>query len=131
MKNAKAANHKLLIVDDDSPILFALKEYFSMDGYKVDCAEDLETAEKLLNKEIYSIVITDLRLNGLYGSEGLEIVKKAREISPETKIIMMTSYSSIDTEKEAFRLGAAVFLQKPVELSKLSEIASELLKVYA
>src|SRR5262249_13435373 len=131
METGQGSRYRILAVDDDAPILFALSEYFSMDGHTVDCAEDKKSAESLLHKNSYSIVITHLRLNGLFGNEGLEIAKTARRVSPETKIILMTSYGSKEIEKEAIESGVNTFLQKPFELSKLSEIVSELLKVYA
>jgi DNA-binding NtrC family response regulator len=129
METGQRPTYRILVVDDDAPILFALSEYFSMDGHTIDCAEDKKSAETLLNEKNYSIVITDLRLNGLFGNEGLEIAETARRVFPETKIILMTSYSSKEIEEEAVKAGVDIFLQKPIQLSKLSEILSKLLKV--
>lgn len=113
---------RLLIVDDEEPILFAMREYFDTCGYAVDCAREMEEAEAMLLNSHYDAVIADLRLSGSYGAEGLEIVGHVRECCPHTRIVLLTAYGSPDVELEARRRGVDAFLHKPMPLPAVAQI---------
>lgn len=117
----------MLVVDDEDYILRALEKYFETQNYKVDCARELEEAQALLTYIDYSIVIADLRLTGINGAEGLDIVRYIRERTSETRIILLTAYGSPEVEQEARRRGVDAFLYKPQPLKKLAEIIAGLL----
>jgi ActR/RegA family two-component response regulator len=117
----------MLVIDDEEPILFAAREYFESLGFEVDCATELEEAEALLSHVGYAIVIADLRLTGVYGSEGLAIVRHVRERCPQTRILILTAYGSSAVEEEARRLGVDGFLQKPKPLPDVAQIVFDLL----
>lgn len=117
---------RILVVDDEEPILFAISEYFEPLGYQVDCARELEEAEALLAHLRYALLIVDLRLTGIHSNEGLELVRFARERSPWTRIIVLTGYGSADMEAEALDRGVDAFLHKPRPLSELAAIVAEL-----
>lgn len=115
---------RILIVDDEEPILFAISEYFETLGYEVDCARELEEAEALLSHVHYRLLIADLRLSGIHSNEGLELIRFARERSPWTRIIVLTGYGSPDLEVDALARGVDAFLHKPQPLAGLAEIAA-------
>jgi DNA-binding NtrC family response regulator len=117
----------LLIVDDEESILFAMREYFMSQGYRVDCARGLDDTEAFLSSNPYSAIIADLRLGGSRGTEGLEIVDRVRAGCPATRVIILTAYGLPGTEREARRRGADVFLHKPIPLPELARIVLELL----
>jgi DNA-binding response OmpR family regulator len=117
---------RILVVDDEEPILFAIREYFAPLRYDVDCARELEEAEALLSHVRYALLIADLRLTGTHGNEGLELVRFARERSPWTRIVVLTSYGSAEIESEAVERGVDAFLQKPMPLADLAEVAAAL-----
>jgi DNA-binding response OmpR family regulator len=117
---------RLLVVDDEEPILSAIHEYFVPLGYDVDCARELEEAEALLAHIRYALVIADLRLTGVHGSEGLELIRFVRERSPWTRIIVLTGFGSTEIELEAIGRGVDAFLQKPQPLADLAAIAANL-----
>jgi len=119
--------HKLLIVDDEESILFAMREYFMSRGYRVDCASGLDETDALLGSNPYSAVIADLRLSGSRGTEGLEIVDRVRARYPATRVIILTAYGLPGTERDARRRGADVFLHKPIPLPELARIVLDLL----
>ncbi|GAC1396188.1 MAG: hypothetical protein NVSMB56_10750 [Pyrinomonadaceae bacterium] len=119
--------HRLLVVDDETPILFALKDYFTRFGYEVDGARELEEAKALLVNHPYSLVIADMRLTGIGGAEGLEMVGFVRERFPSTRIILLTAYGSTEIENEALKLGVDAFLHKPTPLSEVAQIVFGLL----
>src|SRR5512143_4317218 len=72
------ATSRLLVVDDEAAIRFALTEYFRESGWLVDAAAEREGAEALLACTEYAVVIADLRLTGIYGMEGLDIIQWSR-----------------------------------------------------
>lgn len=118
---------RILVVDDEPPILAAMGTYFRREGYQVDCAGEREEAEALLVTREYACVIVDLRLTAAHGADGLEVVSFARDRCPWSRIIVLTAHGSAATEVEARRLGADVFLHKPKPLPDLAQIVSGLL----
>jgi DNA-binding NtrC family response regulator len=117
---------RILVVDDEEDILLAIHEYFIPLKYEVDCARELEEAEALLAHVRYALLIADLRLSGIHSNEGLELIRFARERSPWTRIVVLTGYGSVEMETEAVGRGVDAFLQKPMPLADLAEIAAAL-----
>jgi DNA-binding NtrC family response regulator len=113
---------RILVIDDEDPILYVMKEYFTTHNYEVDCARELEEAEALLANISYAVVIADMRLTGIHGVEGLELVAYVRERCPQTRIVILTAYGSPEVEKEAIRRGVDAFLRKPIPLPQLAQI---------
>jgi DNA-binding response OmpR family regulator len=119
--------HRILLVDDAEPILFALKEYFTAYGYQVECARDLEEARALLTGRRCSVVIADVHLSGIHDTEGLEVVGYVRERCSATRIIILTADRSPEIEAEARKRGVDAFLHKPKPLPEVAQIVGELL----
>jgi len=117
---------RILVVDDEESILLAIREYFAPLRYEVDCARELEEAEALLSHIRYGLLIADMRLTGIHGNEGLELIRFVRERSPWTRIVVLTGYGSPEMESEALDRGVDAFLQKPVPLAELAEIVAAL-----
>jgi DNA-binding NtrC family response regulator len=110
-------NHKrLLIVDDESIFLRALRKMLQAPDVDVDTAETLADARVLLRRHAYNVVIADLRLAGTEGEEGLDIVRAVKENSPRTKVILMTAYGGNEVRLKASFLGADLYLEKPVSI---------------
>jgi DNA-binding response OmpR family regulator len=105
-----------------------MSEYFSMHGYKVDTASEMEEAEKLLEAAEYTVVIQDLRLSLTSNSDGLEMIRSIREHNPQTRIVVLTAYGSAEVEDEARRCGADAFLRKPKPLSQVAQIVQGLIE---
>ena len=117
---------RLLVVDDEESILFALKEYFTARGFEVDCAQDVAAAKDLLSRNRYAVVIADVRLGGIDEHQGLHLVRCLRRRWPRVRVIVITAYGSPAIEAEARRLEVGAFLEKPVRLSALREIVETL-----
>jgi DNA-binding response OmpR family regulator len=115
------AKPRILVIDDEEPILFALAEYLGTFGFEVDGAREAEEAEALLAHVRYGAVISDLRLSGVHGTEGLEVVGFVRERCPWARILILTAYGSTEIEAEAYRLGADAFLRKPLPLADVAQ----------
>jgi DNA-binding response OmpR family regulator len=119
---------RLLIVDDEESICFSMSEYFSLHGYKVDTARELEEAEKLIESIEYKVVIQDLRLGTTHSPDGLDIIKLIRAQNSQTRIIVLTAYGSTEVEDEAKRRGADAFLRKPKPLSQVAQVVQGLIE---
>jgi DNA-binding NtrC family response regulator len=118
----------VLVVDDEQPIRFAVERYFTAVGFRVDEAAGLEEAEALLTMNQYSIVIADLRLNGMNGKEGLELISFVRTHTPATRFVLLTAFGSTEIEREAYKRGADRFLSKPQPLAELHRIIYSVLE---
>ncbi len=119
---------RLLIVDDEESICFSMSEYFSLHGYKVDTAREMEEAEKLIGATDYKVVIQDLRLSTTRNPGGLDIIRMIRDQYPQTRIVVLTAYGSAEMEDEALRSGADAFLRKPKPLSQVAQVIQGLLE---
>ena len=119
---------KLLIVDDEEPILHAVKRYFARRGFTVDCARELEEAEALATCNEYDLAIVDLSLRDHCGTEGLEVLRYMHSRRPRTRTILLTAHGNPAIEFEAIRRGCDAFVHKPKPLAELARIAQALIR---
>jgi ActR/RegA family two-component response regulator len=113
---------RLLLVDDEEPILYAMEQYFQAIGCKVDCARGAVEAERLLAASDYSGAIVDLRLTASREAEGLGVVSAIRRHNPEARVILLTAYGSSEVEKEAVCRGAHSLFHKPASLPDIAGV---------
>lgn len=118
---------RLLLVDDQEPILFGMKEYFLTKGYEVEVAKSAEEAVRLLETVAFHVAIVDLKLGKSERLEGLDVLKLIRQKLPYARTIALTAYGSAETEAEVKALKVDLFLCKPKPLIELSEAVSYLL----
>jgi DNA-binding NtrC family response regulator len=106
-----------LVVDDEAPVRDMIKKGLSqMGGYNVEVAKNgLEAIEKI-EKDVFDLVLTDLKMPEM---DGLELLKTLKGIRPEVMVILLTAYGSIETAVEAMRLGANDYITKPIDLNEL------------
>src|SRR5208337_2087663 len=107
----------ILVVDDEQPIRTALRKILESEGFLVLEASDGLEGVEVFRKEFPSAVILDLKMPGL---DGVETMKRCREISHETPIIIFTGFGDISTGVEAIKLGAYDFLVKPLDIERLT-----------
>jgi DNA-binding response OmpR family regulator len=117
---------RILVVDDEPTIRFALSEYLSLRGYSVDSAAALVDARQMVADGDYATVITDLSLSGQGGIEGLKLAAFVRRKDRRTRIVILTAYGSAESETAARRLGVDAFLHKPVPLDEVARALSQL-----
>ena len=117
---------RILMVDDKVTLCFAVREYFKLYDYQVDCAHTVDDATTRLNDSHYPIMIADLDLGGIHDLDGFKVIKMAREQSPRTQIIVLTAYGSAEVESAARGLGVSAFLRKPCPLSEVVRIVFDL-----
>ena len=107
---------RILIVDDEENIRNLLEEVLSFEGYLPDQAENGRVAIEKLEKNIYDLVITDLIMPDV---DGLEVLKKTKELYPDTIVIMMTGQATMESAIKSLKFGASDFITKPFEISPL------------
>jgi len=117
---------KILIVDDEESILATLSRALKRNGVEIITATRIEEAEYAINNTLFDLLIADIRLTGVLGREGLELLQYVKDKSPETKVIIMTGYGSDEVEKEAYEKGAYFYFDKPLDLRILREKVSHL-----
>jgi DNA-binding NtrC family response regulator len=110
---------RILIVDDEQETLITFRLLLKRLGCDVDTADSLELAEDLLRRVSYTAVITDLRLTGILGEEGLEILRFVKEKNQDTQVILVTGYGSPEMMTKAYQLGASHYFEKPVHPVRL------------
>ena len=114
-----------MIVDDEEPIIFSVHDYFTENGWEVDCARELEEAQALATFKDYDVVITDLHLTGIDGGEGLELVRYLHGRG-RSKVIVFTAYGTAESEREALKRGADAFVQKTTPISEIAQLVGRL-----
>lgn len=117
---------KVLLVDDEVDMLHAFQKILRSDSVTIDTSETIENALFLLSHDDYDVVITDLRLNNTIREEGLEILRYAKELNPEIKVILITGYGSPDIMDKAYSYGTEFYFEKPVSGSTLKEALAAL-----
>lgn len=107
---------KILVIDDEKPTLSMFQMFLKVYGFTVYTAENGEQGLKIFQKENPSIVITDIKMPGM---DGLEVLKKIKEISPATEVIIITGHGDVDLTIEAMNLSATDFINKPIQKKAL------------
>jgi two-component system response regulator AtoC len=107
---------KILVVDDDAASLTSLGEAMTKEGYEVTLAVSGEEAVRKDEEMEFDVVITDLRMQGL---DGLYVVRTIKSKHPETVLIVMTGFASMDTVVDAISAGAYDYISKPFRLDQM------------
>ncbi len=102
----------ILVVDDERSIRDSLQMVLQEEGYAAQGASDGKEALELLNKENFDILITDLKMPEM---DGLELTRKCLQAYPQTAVIIITAYGSLDSAIHALRLGAQDYILKPFD----------------
>jgi len=108
----------VLVVDDDEGMVETLKDILELNSYSVDVAGNGFAALEALEKKKYDLALFDIKMPGM---NGVDLFKKAKKISPETIVIMMTAYALEDLVNEALKEGAYKILYKPLDIDYLLE----------
>src|SRR5512134_516229 len=112
---------KILIVDDEPTILLTLSHLLGNKDTTVITSSRIEEAEEALARYTFDLVIADIRLSGMEGVEGLELLSYVKQISPKTNVIIMTAYGSDEMREEAYKRGAFQYFEKPIDIPHLIE----------
>lgn len=119
------ARKRILVVDDEKRQREILELILSEEGYKVSTASGGEQAIKMVKQERFDLVLTDLKMSGM---DGLELLGQLMHYDSSIIVILMTAHGSIDSAKDAIKLGAFDYLEKPLDKDKLLEIVQRALE---
>ncbi len=108
---ATTAKARILVVDDDRIILDSLGEFLRLEGYEIQIATSFDGAVQVIDRQPVDLIISDVNMPG---GNGFELLYVVRRKSPETAVIMMTAYGTIESAVEAMRMGAYDYLTKPI-----------------
>ena len=103
---------KILIVDDEESMRITLSLLFKKQGHKIITASSGEEAVTIINKDIFDVIITDLKMEEL---GGIDVLRAVKAVHPGTEVIILTAYGTIENAVEAMKLGAFDYLTKPFE----------------
>ena len=120
---------RLLLVEDEDTQREIYSTYLKECEYYVDTAPDTVTAIELMDNNSYDIIITDKNLPGLNESNdlgGMEVLEYAQKKYPNTELIMMTGYATVQSAIEAMKLGAFDYITKPFEMNELNRVIKRL-----
>lgn len=109
----------ILVVDDEASIRNSLSEWFKMDGYRVEVAEDAYEALKKLQENNFDIVLVDIKMPEM---DGIELQKRIKEIDKNIITIIVTAYATVETAIQAMKDGAFDYITKPVDPDELSRL---------
>uniref|UniRef100_A0A7C4MSJ6 Sigma-54-dependent Fis family transcriptional regulator n=1 Tax=Desulfatirhabdium butyrativorans TaxID=340467 RepID=A0A7C4MSJ6_9BACT len=115
----KPADIGILIVDDEASVRDSLYKWFRMDGYRVDTAEDANTALQKLQDDAWDIVLLDIKMPGM---DGLELQRRIKEIDREIVTIVMTAFATVDTSVQAMKEGAFDYVVKPIDPEEITHL---------
>ena len=122
--NTNNTNKVILLVDDHDATRETLTELIRDLGHKVLAAANQASALKYVEERQFDLVLTDLKLPD---GSGLEIMRRLKQLHPETPVVMITGHATIDNAVEATRMGAYEYLTKPVDLNRLRIVISNAL----
>ncbi len=101
---------RILILDDDPVVTLSCKRILGAEGYSISTVDKGEAALNKLVKEDFDLFISDVMLPDI---SGMEVLKEARIAKPQTDVVIITGYPRLEDAKEASRLGARQYLEKP------------------
>ena len=101
---------KILVIDDEAIVRTSCERSLGTEGYEIKMASSGKEGLAFLEKEPFGLVLLDLKMPDM---DGVEVLNKINERWPDTKVIMITGYSTVETAVQALRLGAYNFIEKP------------------
>ena len=110
---------EVLIVDDDASIRKRCVQLLNKKGYDVEGVSSGNAALPIVKNRQTPLVITDIRMAGI---NGIELLEKIRSESPETEVVMITGYGTVESAVKAIKLGAYDYLTKPFDMDKLLKV---------
>lgn len=109
-------SERILVVDDETTIRYLLENVLSHQGYQVSVAQDGNQALEELQRSSFDLILTDLKMPGM---DGLELLRRARSLFPETEVVVLTGHATVETAVQAMKEGAHTYLTKPFNLDGL------------
>jgi len=107
---------RILLVDDEERFRTNLQKMLAAQGFEVTAVDSGERALEEMARQLYDVVLLDMRMPAMSGLEALAAMKKSH---PDAEVIMLTGHASVDTAREIIRLGGSEYLLKPCPLEEV------------
>ncbi|WP_321492809.1 response regulator [uncultured Desulfobacter sp.] len=114
MEQAKKTS--IFILDDEPIVCKRLKASLDRKGYEVITSCDSTKALEIVRQTPFDIVITDLKMEGI---DGMQFFTEVKKLHPDTQVIVITGFATLETAKESFKRGVFDFLAKPFKLGEI------------
>ena len=114
---------RILIVDDEMVVRDSLKEWLEDEGFQTVTAESGAQAIERLTKEPFHLMLLDIKMPGM---DGVEVLRRSKEMRPDLPVVMMTAYATVETAVEAMKIGAMDYLMKPFNPDTLVPLVVQL-----
>jgi len=121
----QSAGSRILVVDDEPIALQNMKHVLEKDNLVVFTAGSGRDAIRLIDEESFDVVVTDLKMEDV---DGMQVLKRVKEVSPLTEVIVVTGYASVETAVEAMKMGAFYYLSKPIQVNDLRALVQKALE---
>lgn len=121
----KKIKGNILVVDDEKSMREILEIFLKSEGYGVSVAENGEKAIDAVKKDIFDLIITDMKMPRV---GGLELLKNVKQITPDTVVVIITAFGTTDSAVEAMKLGAYDYIQKPFQLDNIRLVVKNALE---
>jgi DNA-binding NtrC family response regulator len=116
---------KILVIDDEKIVCDMAKKVLENEGYAVETFVDSQLALERIRQQRFDLVITDLKMENV---SGMDILKEVNRLYPQTKVIMLTAYATLDATIEAIRERIYDFFPKPVKIEELKKSVKKALE---
>jgi DNA-binding NtrC family response regulator len=116
---------RILVIDDKENICKLLSAHLQSEGYQVDTAPDGEQGTAMFDSGVYDLVITDVKMPGM---DGLEVLRRIKDRSPDTVVVMITAFADMDDAIAAMKMGAFDYLKKPFKLEEIQATVEKALE---
>lgn len=113
---------RILVLDDEEIVRISCKKCLTPEGYDVDVAANGVEGLAMTENTRYDVILTDLKMPDM---DGMEFLAKVKERHPDTKVIMITGYSTVEHAVKAMRMGAYNYIEKPFTPDALIEAVKE------
>lgn len=122
MENSKG---NILVVDDEKSMREILQIFLKNEGYHVSAATNGETAIEAVKKDIFDLIITDMKMPKV---GGLELLRTVKQITPHTLVVLITAFGTTDSAVEAMKHGAYDYIQKPFQMDNIRLVVKNALE---
>jgi DNA-binding NtrC family response regulator len=110
---------KIMVVDDEEGVRESFKMILKIKDYDVQTFENGEAAVDSLKKDVFDLAFVDYKLPGM---DGIEVLRKIKEIDPNVEVVIVTAYASESSHANAITLGALEYLRKPFLMEEIYEL---------
>jgi DNA-binding NtrC family response regulator len=110
---------EILVLDDEPIVCARLKPALEKEGYIVETFTNSISARSRIEEKSFDIVVTDLKMADF---DGIDLLKYVKQKSPETKVIIISGFATVEVTREAFQAGASDVIAKPFKIVQLKEL---------